>query len=149
MIPAGPATVRTLQTRLARLAARVAPPVVARSPLETAAAAGFDPDPWQTDVLTGTARRWLLNACRQSGKSTTTSVLAVHEAVYVPDSLVLLLSPSLRQSSELFRKCLHVYRSLGRPVASDAENALSLDLANNSRIVSLPRARKPSAASAA
>jgi hypothetical protein len=39
---------------------------------------------------------------------------------------------------ELYRKCLGAYRSLGRPVASEAENAMSLTLESGSRIVSLP-----------
>ena len=46
----------------------------------------------------------LLNASRQSGKSTTVALLNVHTALYVPDSLCLMLSPTLRQSGELFRK---------------------------------------------
>jgi hypothetical protein len=62
----------------------------------------------------------------------------MHEAIYRPRSLVLLVSPSLRQSGELFKKCLAIYRALGRPVPADAENMLSLDLMNGSRIVSLP-----------
>ena len=37
--------------------------------------------------------------------------LPMHTAFYQPDSLILLLSPSLRQSSELFIKCLDVYRT--------------------------------------
>lgn len=50
----------------------------------------------------------------------------------------MLLSPSLRQSSELFKKCLAAYRNLGRPVPAEAETALTLTLENGSRIVSLP-----------
>jgi phage terminase large subunit-like protein len=46
----------------------------------------------------------LLNCCRQSGKSTIAALLALHRAVFYPDGLILLVSPSLRQSSELFRK---------------------------------------------
>jgi hypothetical protein len=54
--------------------------------------------------------------------------------------LVLLLSPSLRQSLELFRKVADLWRSLGRPVptARGRENATRLELANGSRIESLP-----------
>jgi hypothetical protein len=48
------------------------------------------------------------------------------------------LSPSLRQSQELFRKAAAIYKTLGRPVPSESENALSLSLENGSRIVSLP-----------
>jgi hypothetical protein len=52
--------------------------------------------------------------------------------------LTLLLSPGERQSKELLRKVLGVYHRLGRPVAADAENKLTLELANTSRIVALP-----------
>jgi hypothetical protein len=48
------------------------------------------------------------------------------------------LSPTLRQSGELFKKCAGVYQALGRPVPSDSESALQLELENGSRIVSLP-----------
>lgn len=96
------------------------------------------PDPWQADVLRSDADRILLNCCRQSGKSTTTSGLAVHTALVNAGALVLLLSPSQRQSSELFRKCLDVYGASGRSVPSTAESALALELTNGSRIVSLP-----------
>ena len=82
--------------------------------------------------------RVLLNCARQSGKSTTVAVKAVHVAVYEPGALILLLSPSQRQSGELFRKLLAVYKTLGRPVTAESENALSLTLENGSRVVSLP-----------
>jgi hypothetical protein len=107
-------------------------------PVEFAATAGLPPDPWQADVLRSSSPRILLNCSRQSGKSTISSVLAVHKAVYRPHSLVLLLSPALRQSSELFKKCLATYRALGRPVQADSETALTVTLANGSRIISLP-----------
>jgi hypothetical protein len=100
--------------------------------------AGISPDPWQADVLRSTAPRLLLLCSRQAGKSTITSILAVHCALYQPASLVLLLSPTLRQSGELFKKCAGVYQALGRPVPSDSESALQLELENGSRIVSLP-----------
>jgi len=110
----------------------------ALDPVLLAQRAGITPDPWQAEVLRSHASRMLLNCSRQSGKSTTTGVLAVHTALYEPGALVLLLSPSLRQSQELFKKCLDTYRVAGRPVPADAESALRLELANGSRIVSLP-----------
>lgn len=57
-----------------------------------------------------------------------------------PRSLVLLLSPTLRQSGELFRdKLLPLWRSLGRPLIGERPpTQLSMELANGSRIVSLP-----------
>jgi hypothetical protein len=59
-----------------------------------------------------------------------------------PRSTVLLLSPSQRQSGELFRKALDLFGALGRPVPVAAESALRLELANGSRIVSLPAGEK-------
>jgi len=110
----------------------------ALDPVLLAAQAGIVPDPWQANVLRSASSRLLLNCSRQSGKSTITSVLAVHTALYAAGSLVLLLSPSLRQSGELFKKCLATYKDLGRPVSPESETALTLTLENGSRIVSLP-----------
>jgi hypothetical protein len=107
-------------------------------PVLLARAVGVEPDPWQVGLLRSTAPRVLVNCSRQSGKSTTVGVLAVHTALYQPGSLVLLLSPTQRQSGELFKKALGVYRTLGRPVPADSETALTLTLENGSRIVSLP-----------
>jgi hypothetical protein len=103
-----------------------------------ARSAGLEPDPWQEDAFRSNDPRQLYNASRQSGKSTVAAVQTVHTALYEPDSLVLLLSPTLRQSAELFKKCLAVYRSVEHPVPSESETALTLTLHNGSRIVSLP-----------
>lgn len=111
---------------------------MALDPVLFATRAGITPDPWQADVLHSTSNRILQNVSRQAGKSTITSVLAVHMAIYQPHSLILLLSSAQRQSAELFRKCLAVYRAVGRPVPAAAESALQLELENGSRIVSLP-----------
>jgi len=110
----------------------------ALDPVLLAEQVGIVPDPWQANVLRSMASRLLLNCSRQSGKSTITSILALHTALYTSGSLVLLLSPSLRQSGELFKKALGVYKDLGRPVAPESETALTLTLDNGSRIVSLP-----------
>jgi len=110
----------------------------ALDPVLLAQRAGITPDAWQAEVLRSRSPRMLLNCSRQSGKSTTTGVLAVWTALFHPGALVLLLSPSLRQSQELFKKCLDTYRVAGRPAPADSESALRLELANGSRIVSLP-----------
>src|SRR5262249_11604679 len=75
---------------------------------------------------------------RQAGKSLTAAALALREALLRPNAPVLLLSPSLRQSGELFRKAVDLYGALGRPVPASAQSALRLELANGSRLVSLP-----------
>jgi terminase large subunit-like protein len=119
-------------TLAADLAGALDPVVLARR------AGGFEPDPWQADVLRSDADRVLLLCARQSGKSTIAAVVALHTALYSPRSLVLLVSPSQRQSSELFKKLIAAYGALDRPVDADAENRLSLELGNGSRVVTLP-----------
>lgn len=99
---------------------------------------GFAPDPWQAALLRSNAPRVLLNCARQTGKSTTTALLALHTAIFDPGALVLLLSPSLRQSSELFRRVASYYSRVGRAAPAEAESALRLELENGSRVVSLP-----------
>ena len=99
---------------------------------------GLPPDSWQQAVLRSLASRLLLLCSRQSGKSATCAVLALHTALIQPGSLTLLLSPSLRQSQELFKKVQDTYRALGNPVPLQAESALRLELSHGSRIISLP-----------
>src|ERR671917_523272 len=103
---------------------------------------GIVPDAWQEDLLRSTSDRVLLNCSRQSGKSTMTAVIALHRALYHPGSLILCLAPALRQSQELFGKVLGFYKDLGRPVSPQAERKLSLELENDSRIVTLPGTEK-------
>jgi Terminase large subunit, T4likevirus-type, N-terminal len=110
----------------------------ALDPVVFSRAAGIDPDPWQAKMLRSRASRMQLNCSRQSGKSTTAAILALHTALYEAPALVLMLSPGQRQSGELFKKCTGAYKRLGRPVPAEAETALTLELDNGSRIVALP-----------
>lgn len=107
-------------------------------PVELARAVGMEPDPPQADVLRSDHPRILWNGARQTGKSATCSVKAAHVALFEPGSLTLCISASQRQAGELFKKIVSVVKALDRPVASDAESATTLVLANGSRVVSLP-----------
>ncbi len=107
-----------------------------------ARALGIEPDAWQEELLCSTSDRVLLNCSRQSGKSTMSAVIALHRALYHPGSLVLCLAPALRQSQELFGKIASFYRDLGRPVRPQGERKLSLELENDSRIITLPGSEK-------
>lgn len=111
-------------------------------PVTLAMSAGIILDPWQQEMVSSSASRLLLNCSRQVGKSTTTAILAINTALYEAKSLILLLSPSERQSKELFRKCLEIYEATGRPVPADVENELTLELKNGSRICALPGSEK-------
>jgi hypothetical protein len=99
---------------------------------------GFHPDPWQARLLRSPRKQIILNCSRQSGKSTTTAILALHTALYEPAALILLISPSLRQSKELFNKVIVFLRALAPVEVLDEDNKSSCTLANGSRIVSLP-----------
>lgn len=110
-----------------------------RDPANLFALTGRAPDPWQTALLRGESKRMLLLCSRQSGKSTTAAALALREALLYPGSLVLLLSPTQRQSGELHRdKVRRLYNELGRPVPTTQESQLQMELANGSRVISLP-----------
>ena len=79
-------------------------------------AQGMPPDPWQRELLFGNDPAVLLNCSRQAGKSTTVAALAVHQLIAEPQSLVLLVAPSERQSKELYRKTLAGYRAVETPI---------------------------------
>lgn len=101
-------------------------------------ATGHTPDGWQARLLRSSSPRVLLNCCRQSGKSSAVATLALHEALFSPGSLTLALSPSLRQSQELFKKITAQERALGRPAQYVSETTTHLETTSGSRVVSLP-----------
>lgn len=134
---------------LPRSATATRPPVALASVAQRLAAgldparlsirAGIVPDEWQADLLRSTARQILVLCSRQVGKSETTATLAAHTAIYDPGAPVLLLSPSLRQSGQLFGKVRRTLKRLGTDYADiTTDNALSVRLGNGSEIHSLP-----------
>lgn len=118
----------------------------AADPVAMMRASGLAPDAWQQDVLRSGGGDTLLLVTRQGGKSTTTAGKALHTALYRPGSLVLLLSPSLRQSQELFAKAVQIYHGLetagARPVAVERMSTLRMELVHGSRIIALPGTEK-------
>jgi Terminase large subunit, T4likevirus-type, N-terminal len=107
--------------------------------------AHIEPDPWQERVLREGAEpgaQTILNCSRQVGKSTCAAALALHTALVEPGSLVLVVAPSLRQASELFSVCARMYREVGEPVPSESFRKMGMELANGSRIESLPGTQK-------
>jgi len=98
----------------------------------------LEPDPWQSEVLRSNSKRILLLCSRQAGKSFTCGLLATHTAIYQPGSLILCISPTLRQSSELLHTISRIYGTPDQPVPSTAESALKIELKNGSRIICLP-----------
>jgi hypothetical protein len=135
--------ITTLRRELDRLrATSETNPVLDRlraDPARIFSQAGLTPDPWQARLLRSSSDRLLLLCSRQAGKSLSAASLALRAALLTSDSLVLLLSPVQRQSGELFRaKVKRLFNALGRPVLVVQESALTMELANGSRIISLP-----------
>jgi hypothetical protein len=99
---------------------------------------GFEPDEMQRRLLDLDGKRVILNCSRQWGKSTVTAAKAVHHACTNEDSMVLVVSPCLRQSGEFMTKAERFARMLGSPVRGDGKHRLSIRFENRSRLVGLP-----------
>ena len=99
---------------------------------------GFNPDLLQAKVLRSSAKRGILNCTRQWGKSTVAAIAALHRATVQPGSLVIVASPTERQSGEFLMKAGALSSQMGVRPRGDGKNALSLMLPNGSRIVGLP-----------
>lgn len=96
------------------------------------------PDSWQLDLLWERPHHALLLCSRQSGKSTISAAIALHKALYAPGSLVLIISKSLRQAEELFRKVKYGISRAMTPTRIVRENQSTAEFSNESRIISLP-----------
>lgn len=98
----------------------------------------LDLDPWQTDVLRGSWKRAILNVTRQGGKSTVAALLGLYEALYRPGSLTLIVSPSDRQSGELFRKLVALRNQLPQDFELLEDTKRSMTVRGGGRVASLP-----------
>src|SRR6267378_3431158 len=113
----------------------------ALDPVSLALDVGITPDPWQAELLRTRPRRSLLLCSRQSGKSTVTALTALWQAVYEP-GLVVIVSPSQRQSAEMFRTLMLFHAKLSGAPALVGESVLKAEFANGSRILALPGTEK-------
>ena len=103
-----------------------------------------EPDLWQARVLRSTCgpnplkRKTMMVCGRMTGKSATASVIACHVALTQNNSTVLLVAPSLRQSSLLFSSVMNCYHKLTGLDDPEAESRLSVTFSNKSKIISTP-----------
>ena len=103
--------------------------------------AGMQPDSWQRDILFDEDDWWLLLCCRQAGKTVTIASLALYVAMTKPGALILILTPSQRQSVEVLRQVSAFYLAVhGAPLQEDHITTLKVELGNDSRIIALPGA---------
>ena len=111
---------------------------MAIDPLRMLAAQGMTADSWQRKFLFDCSPRIMLNCCRGAGKSRVTAVRAAHQALFYPGSLTLLIARAQRQALELFRYTKQTMRALDWPSKAVKQTETQLELANGSRIISLP-----------
>lgn len=95
-------------------------------------------DSWQDAFLNSQIKRIILLCSRQSGKSESTASLLMRQALVFPRSLILILSPSARQSGEIYAKAIRQWDTIGRPVKAEKATLEEIRFANGSRIVALP-----------
>lgn len=117
----------------ARTAARLA-----LDPSVIMEAQGMRADRWQREFLLCEHPKILLCCSRGAGKSKSTSAKALHRALHYPQSLVLIVSPSQRQSGELFNYVRLAYKAIGRPLPLVKETEREYRFSNESRIVCVP-----------
>lgn len=111
------------------------------SPVYYLKSLGWRPFKWQEHAIQK-HYRLVLNCCRQAGKSTVVSAKAIHRAKYYPNSLILLISPSERQSVELMNK-VEAFMSCDPQLPRLAtDNKLEKEFINKSRILALPGSEK-------
>lgn len=111
-------------------------------PVMFATDCGVTPDGWQAKLLRDQPRRSLLLCSRQSGKSTVTALMALWTAIYQAPSLIVILSPSQRQSAEMFRTLMQFHAKLDGAPELTQESVTKTTFANGSRILSLPGTEK-------
>lgn len=107
-------------------------------PVMLAKAVGITPDPWQAKLLRDRPKRALLLCSRQSGKTEVAVNLAHWTALFEPGSLTLIVSPSQRQSGEVFRRLMLNHAKLTDQQPLIAESALRAEFPNGSRVIALP-----------
>jgi Terminase large subunit, T4likevirus-type, N-terminal len=110
-------------------------------PVRLAQDCGVTPDPWQAELLRTASRRVLMLCSRQSGKTEVAILKAVWQALFDP-GLIVMVSPSQRQSSEIFKRFVTRYGELKDVPELVNESALRCELANGSRVVALPGSEK-------
>lgn len=102
-------------------------------------ATGEDPLEWQESYLRETRDAVVLKG-RQVGASTAGGVLAIRVARYNPGSLAAVVSPSLKQSTEVKERAKQGLLALGEHLVRDSSS--TIELRNGSRILSLPGSAK-------
>jgi phage terminase large subunit-like protein len=106
--------------------------------------AGLVLDRWQAKLMRSTAhtspnaeKRVLMLCARQTGKSTTAAGMALHRAYYESGALVVIFSPSQRQSDEMLRTIKSLHNKLSGVPEAVGDSVRKIEFNNGSRIIAL------------
>lgn len=100
---------------------------------------GFSPMAWQVPYLESTDNAVILKG-RQVGASTSAAAICIRYVRHFPEFLAAIVSPSMKQSTEVKLKAKNGLVRLGEDLVQDSQDTLGLD--NGSRIISLPGSPK-------
>jgi hypothetical protein len=102
----------------------------------------FEPYTYQAAFLEDRSPRRIIVKARQIGFSQVIALEALHQAIFEPDSTILMVSRTGDLAVNLLRYCYNALATLGGAhPAVTTENQAELGLANGSRIKSLPANR--------
>jgi Terminase large subunit, T4likevirus-type, N-terminal len=128
---------RSLEGQLADTLARCLDPCIMANDC------GIVPDAWQAELLRSTSHRALLLCARQTGKSTTCALLSLWIATFEAPALIVIVSPSQRQSAEMLRTIMLFHAKLaGAPALVGEGSVLKAEFVNGSRIIAMPGTEK-------
>lgn len=96
---------------------------------------GYPALPWQLGYLRETRPTLVLKG-RQVGASRAAAGLCIHQAIYNPNSLSAIVSPSLKQSTEICTRAREGLEAMGEKLVQDSASLLRLR--SGGRILSLP-----------
>ncbi|MEM3097995.1 MAG: terminase family protein [Nitrososphaerales archaeon] len=109
-------------------------------PIRFAKVLGFDPFEYQAKIMKDTARRIVVCAGRQVGKSQCVAAKAIHFALSNEKSTTLIVSASLRQSMLMFEKISSLLESK-LPALMAYRSRTRIKMSNGSSIIALPSGR--------
>src|SRR5215469_4904581 len=97
----------------------------------------LDLDDWQQDLIRAHGAQLVL-CSRQSGKSHTVAIKALHHLLYVPDAMIVAASPTEDQSKELFRRLTGFYDRVPGVARAVTRNTTELELETGARCCAVP-----------
>ena len=110
----------------------------ALDPALIGAEVGLTLDPWQAKLLRDQPQRTMLLCVKAAGKTTVSALLGLNMALMSPGALIIIVSPSQRQSAEMLRTVKNFHARMNGVARLGTESVLKLELQNGSRIIALP-----------